>query len=485
MSARIRKLVARGLRALGSVSARSRNLVIGGVLALTVGVTVWSIGLSAEAAWTAGVTALCASWWVLEPIPIPATSLIPFALFPLVGVSDHRQVASAYGHTLILLLMGGFILSKSVEKSGVHRRIALGIVRKTGGHGKRLVLGFMLATAACSMWISNTATALMLLPVALAALEQSRDDNLEVPLLLGIAYSASIGGVATPIGTPPNVFFTGFYERKGVEISFLEWMQVGVPVVLILLPITWWLLTRKVARGQPPDLPRSGPWSSAEKRVLVVFALTAAAWVFRTAPFGGWVNWFGADGAGDSTVALAAVVVLFLVPDGDDGALLDWDTAKTIPWGLLLLFGGGIAIADAFSSSGLADAIGDALSGVAGAPSVVVVLVICLSTTFLTEVVSNTATTTLLMPLLFTAAIAGGIDPPLLLVPATISASCAFMLPVATAPNAIVHGTGKVPSRVMAAEGIRLNVVAGVTIALLVWVLFEIGLKPPSPPIPG
>lgn len=443
------------------VKRRSRDLLIGVSAAAAAGALCrLGFDLSEQASVTAAITTLCAVWWVLEPIPIPATSLIPFAAFPLTGVLSHKTVATAYGHHIILLLMGGFMLSVAIEKSGVHRRMALGMVRVTGGAGRRLVLGFMLASWACSMWISNTATTLMLLPVVLAVVRGQDDPGLAVPLLLGVAYGASIGGVATPIGTPPNVIFMSIYEKHtGIEVSFLDWMRIGVPAAIVLLPIAWLWLTRGLRAGEPAVIERPGAWSAAERRVLAVFVITALAWIFRGAPMGGWSAWFGVTEAGDSTVALAAVIALFIIPDGDGGQLLDWPTAAKIPWGLLLLFGGGIAISLGFKASGLSEAMGQGLGQLADWPLVVMIGIICLSVTFLTEVTSNTASTTLLMPVLASAATAAAVDPRLLMVPAALSASCAFMLPVATAPNAIVHGTGYVSTSRMAREGIVLNVV--------------------------
>lgn len=428
------------------------------------------------AVFTAAITALCAAWWVLEPIPIAATSLIPFAAFPLLGVSSHKIVSAAYGHSLILLLMGGFILSKAVETVGAHRRIAYGLVAMTGSGSKNLVLGFMLASALCSMWISNTATTLMLLPVAIAVLQHSDDENLPVPLLLGIAYAASIGGVGTPIGTPPNVFFMGFFLNKtGEEFGFLNWMKIGIPIVVIMLPLAWLFLTRGLRNNKNSDtslvLPELGPWTSAEVRVLAVFGVTALAWIFRTEPFGGWTGLLRISTIGDSTVALSAVVALFLIPDNQRKPLITWRDAESIPWGLLILFGGGIAIAGAFSTSGLAEAVGDVLAGVVDAPLFLVTLLICIAVTFLTEVVSNTATTTLLMPLLYAAALAAGLEPEKLLIPAVLSASFAFMLPVATAPNAIVFGTGNIAPTTMIREGITLNLIGVVVITLGTWFL--------------
>jgi solute carrier family 13 (sodium-dependent dicarboxylate transporter), member 2/3/5 len=353
-----------------------------------------------------------------------------------------------------------------------------------------LVFGFMLASAVLSMWISNTATTLMLLPVALAALEGQRDDRLTVPLLLGIAYASSIGGIGTPVGTPPNVILMGVYQSStGKEISFLEWMKIGVPVVVLFIPLAWLWLTRHLSQRRPAPrasehqagktsagdaavpLPALGPWRSAEKRVLAVFALTALAWVTRSEPFGGWSGLIGATGVGDSTVALGAVVALFLVPSGRGDALLDWPTAAKIPWGLLILFGGGIAIARAFDESGLSQSLGAVLSALATWPVPLMLIVIALVVTFLTEVTSNTATTSLLMPILATAAAAAAVDPRLLMVPAAMSASCAFMLPVATAPNAIVFGTERFDTKVMAREGFGLNLMGTVVISGVCYLL--------------
>ena len=456
---------------------KQRMALLGGpLLGALLGGLVISLGLSQDAAWTAAITAVCATWWVTEPIPIPATSIIPFAAFPLTGVLTHKEIATAYGHTLILLLLGGFILSTAMASSGAHKRLAVGMVRLVGGAGgSRLVLGFMLATAFCSMWISNTATTLMLLPVALAVLEQDEaaggGKTLQVPLLLGIAYAASIGGMGTPVGTPPNVIFMGIYsESTGTEIAFLDWMKIGIPAVAILIPICWIYLTRNLKDIRPLDLPSLGAWSPAEKRVLAVFAITATAWVTRTTPFGGWSAWLDIPGAGDSTVALAAVVALFLIPNGRGGRMLDWETASQIPWGLLLLFGGGIGIARGFEASGLSTALGSWLAndlGITAWPVLLMTITICLAVTFLTEVTSNTATTTLLMPVLAAAGIAAGIDPALLMVPAALSASCAFMLPVATAPNAIVFGTDMVTTKTMAREGFALNWVGAIIITVV------------------
>lgn len=449
------------------MTTRDRNLLIGIGVAAVAGVAAAAAGMSSAAIATAAITGLCAGWWVLEPIPIPVTSIIPFAAFPLCGVLDHRQVATAYGDSMILLLMGGFMLSTAIEHTGVHRRLALGMVALTGGGGRRVVLGFMIASAVCSMWISNTATVLMLLPVALAVTQSEGGERLAIPLLLGIAYAASVGGMGTPIGTPPNVIFMKIYaDKTGNSISFVRWMIIALPVVVVLVPIIWWYVTRHLHDIAAPSMPERGPWTSPERRVLVVFALTAAAWIFRKDPFGGWSALFHIPGAGDSTVALAAVVVMFLVPNGQGAALLTWDRARDIPWGLLLLFGGGIAISHGFAASGLSARLGGALEGLSHLPAIVIVVAICLGVTFLTEVTSNTATTNLLMPILAAAAVAAKLEPAMLMVPATLSASCAFMLPVATAPNAIVSGAG-IPTAIMAREGIVLNLIGAVVITAI------------------
>jgi sodium-dependent dicarboxylate transporter 2/3/5 len=437
-------------------------------LGLLLAVIAWllgrAVGLSVPASWTAAITVLCATWWVTEPIPIPATSILPFALFPMTGVLDERQVATAYGHPLILLLMGGFLLSTAMEKSSAHRRLAYLMLHLVGGHSRRrIVLGFMLATAICSMWISNTATTLMMMPIALAVLEQDREGGLRIPLLLGIAYGASIGGLGTPIGTPPNVIFIGIYrEATGITLGFVDWMKVGIPAVICFLPVAWLWLTRRLKPGLAFELPALGPWRSPERRVLWVFGLTALAWVTRTAPIGGWSGLFGIPGVGDSTVALLAVSFLFILPDGEGEPMLDWETARRIPWGLLILFGGGIAIARAFQASGLSEVLGENLSGMAGWSIIFTTFLLCITVTFLTEITSNTATTTLLMPILAAAGLAAGRDPAWFMIPAALSASCAFMLPVATAPNAVVFGTGKIPIRRMAREGFALSILGAV-----------------------
>jgi len=458
-----------------ALSRESLTLFLGPLLAAIVYFSLASLGWEQDACWTAAITIICATWWIFEPIPIPATSLIPIAALPLLGILSPAEVGASYGSPLVLLLMGGFILSTAMEKSGAHRRVALTMVNLFGGQSsRRLVFGFMAASAVLSMWISNTATTLMLLPVALAVIERSEDKHLATPLLLGIAYAASVGGIGTPIGTPPNLVFREIYEQTtGIEIGFFTWMTWGIPVVLLFVPVIGFWLTRQLNYRGHIDMPRVGEWQLEEKRVFIVFAITALAWITRSQPFGGWKTWLDLPGANDASVALLAVVVMFLVPNGKGGRLLDWETAAKIPWGMLILFGGGIAIAKAFVVSGLSAALGDILAGVADWPLLLMIAIICLTITFLTEITSNTATTTLMMPILAAAALAAGLDPLLLMVPAAMSASCAFMLPVATAPNTIVFSTGRFRTSLMAREGFALNLSGAVVISLVCYSLLS------------
>jgi len=414
------------------------------------------------------VTAVCVVWWVFEPVPIPVTSLLPLALFPLCGVLTPAEVGQAYGSPLILLLLGGFLLSKAMEHSGAHRRVAMGLVNLIGASsGRRLVLGFMTASAVLSMWISNTATSLMLLPVALAVLDGAADRaRLAPPLLLGIAYAASIGGIGTPIGTPPNlIFMQVFAQTTGKSVSFTQWMGWALPVVVLLVPAMALVLTRNLSGALAIELPEVGPWQIQERRVMIVFGLTALAWVTRSEPFGGWMAWLDLPQANDASVALLAVVLLFLVPGGRGERLLTWERASTIPWGVLLLFAGGICLAKGFVSSGVSELMGQWLAGMTGIPVYALMALICIVVTLMTETTSNTASTALLMPVLAAAAVAAGMPPEIIMVPAVMSASCAFMLPVATGPNTVVFSSGMVSTARMAREGILINLIGVLVIS--------------------
>ncbi|NVK21093.1 MAG: SLC13/DASS family transporter [Kangiellaceae bacterium] len=470
------------------------SLFLGPLLSLIILALMWRAGFAWPATITAAITTLCAVWWIFEPVPIPATSLIPMAAFPMFGVLNGAQVASAYGHWLILLLLGGFILSTALEKSGTHKRLAIGMIKLVGGRAKqvnekRIILGFMVASAVLSMWISNTATTLMLLPVAIAIIQsselQTHSENsndghtlFATALILGLGYAASVGGMGTPIGTPPNTLFMNVYaETTGKELAFSDWMKWAVPIVVIMIPIMWLWLTRNLSTESTRlTLPKLGQWRAEEKRTLIVFLITALLWIFRKEPFGGWSGALGLTTVNDASVALMAVVAMFLIPngkiiDGQKERLLDWPTANRIPWGVLLLFAGGITIAKAFTSTGLSDSLGQSLAFLSQLPPILTIITICLLVTFLTELTSNTATTALLMPVLAAAGQAANIDPALFMVPAAISASCAFMLPVATGPNAVIFASERLTVEQMVRNGFVLNLLGVLVVSGAVYLL--------------
>lgn len=449
-------------------------LIITPIVALTLTIWLINIGWPPERAMTLSITLWTATWWIFEPIPIPATSLLPIGSFPLLGILTANEVGQSYGSPLILLLLGGFILSTALAKNKAHKRIAMAMVKLFGQGSKRgLVFGFMIASAFLSMWISNTATSLMLLPVALAVLDSSKDKALTVPLLLGIAYAASVGGIGTPIGTPPNLIFMKVYgDAVGETPTFSQWMKWALPVVVLFVPLIGLWLTRKLKGKGVYELPELKTWSAAEIRVVIVFVITALLWITRKEPFGGWSALLGLPNASDGSVALLAVVAVFTVPNGKGGRLLDWKTANQIPWGVLLLFAGGITIAKAFTVTGLSQIIGDALSAFTVLPIVLIILALALCITFLTEITSNTATTTLLMPILASTAMAVDMDPLILMVPAAMSASCAFMLPVATAPNAVIFGSERIALERMMREGFVLNLIGAALITTIAYLLF-------------
>lgn len=458
------------------VPDRVRRLVLPLGPALGLLLTLWlhSRGEPLALAVTLGCLAWIALWWLFEPVPAAFTALIPLSVLPMAGVITPKQVAEAFGHELILLLMGGFMMAAALERNHAHRRMALGMVRLFGGHsGRHLLWGFVFATGLISMWISNTAATLMMLPVAMAVLQDYRDERLRVPLVLGIAYAASVGGWGTPIGTPPNLVFVQAYEQAtGKHMGFLEWMRFGVPIVLLFLPLLALWLGRHLRDAPAATVPALGPWQPAERRVLLLFALIVAAWIFRTEPFGGWSGGLGLPGANDAGVALAGVLLMAVVPDGRGSTLLDWPTAERVPWAALILFAGGIALATAFQASGLGERIAAALAGLRAWPVWLLIIGVCLSVTLLSEIASNTATAVLLMPILAATASASGIDPALLMVPAVLAASCGFMLPVATAPNLVAYGTGFVPLRRMMREGLVLDLVGVVVLSAVCIVYF-------------
>lgn len=447
---------------------RKASFWLGPILALSGATLLLMFGHDRDIAVVGFVALLCVVWWIFEPIPIPLTSLLPLSVLPMLGVLTPADVGQSYGSPIILLLLGGFLLSQAMEHSGAHRRVAVGMVRIFGANsGSRLVLGFMVAAAVLSMWISNTATTLMLLPVVLAVLNAApNSERLAAPLLLGVAYAASVGGLGTPIGTPPNLIFMQVYqETTGREIGFTQWMGWALPVVVVMVPLMAWILTRNVRGPIAVTLPTAGAWRADERRVMIVFGLTALAWVTRGAPYGGWSTWLNLPHASDASVALLAVVVMAMLPNGKGEKLLNWEQAVKIPWGVLLLFGGGICLAKGFVSSGMSDLMGGIFASAASIAVYLLILGIALAVTFMTEATSNTASTTLLMPVLAAAALGAGIAPEVMMVPAAMSASCAFMLPVATAPNSVVYGSGLVTTARMAREGVAFNLLGALVIS--------------------
>jgi len=450
-------------------------------------------GLSPSGKKVFAVASLMAIWWITEAIPIPATALLPILFFPMLGVLSAKESAAPYADQNIFLFLGGFFIAKAMEKHYLHKRIALNITLLLGTEPKKLILGFMAATAFLSMWISNTATTMMMLPIALAVITHWKKEErpkFGAALSLAIAYSASIGGIATLVGTPPNIVLAGQAKQlfpEGVEVTFARWLTVGLPLTLVFLPIAWFLLTRfiiKVSRGGgtasrdilKEELTEMGRMSRGEKITLSVFIAVAILWIFRSKldlgifAIPGWANLLGLSKyVKDSTVAIMGAMALFLIPLNfrEWEFALDWKTAVDIPWGIVLLFGGGFALAHGFKVSGLSRWIGLQLGALRGLP--VPILIIGTSTlmTFLTELTSNTATTTLMLPILASMATFMQINPYLLMIPATLSASCAFMLPVATPPNAIVFGSGYLRIPDMAKAGIWMNIV-GVIIVFFV-----------------
>ncbi len=452
--------------------------------------------LSPHAWLVVSMVALMVTWWVTEAIPIPATSLVPMVFLPVAGISTIAQAAASYADRTIMLLLGGFIIAKSVERWNLHSRIALTIVSRAGSSPRALVGGFMIASAALSMWISNTATTMMLAPIALsvgAALTVSgvRGAPFTVALLLGVAYSASIGGLGTLIGSPTNIIVVSNLETLlGVTITFTQWMMLGVPVVLIMIPCTWFVLTRfggDLNKGLDPrkagrdvvgvKLSALGRITTPEIRVAMLFGIVAFFWVSRDALLAdltfGDVKPFA--GLTDHVIAIAGAIALFLIPSGSKvekgTALLDWRSAEQIPWGALLLFGGGISMATAISSTGLADWLGASMMGVTALPTFAVVLVIATFVIFATELTSNVATATTVMPIVAGLATASGADPVLLAAPVAMAASCAFMLPLGTAPNAIVYATGHVSIPAMARMGMLINLIGIAVISVACYLL--------------
>ncbi len=430
-------------------------------------------GLAATAWYTAGLALLMATWWICESIPIPATSLLPLALFPILGVRTLQETAEPYAHPIIFLFMGGFMIALSMMRWGLHRRIAMWIIARAGTGPQALIAGFMIATAGLSMWVSNTATTLMMLPVALSVIaladtESSSErfkHHFAVALLLGVAYAANIGGMGTLIGTIPNAFISAFFEREyGYTITFTKWLSVGAPIVLVGVPIVFFMITKVLYSFAKNDLVGSadliererdklGPVKKGEKIVGIVFLITALLWITRPL-LTPWI-----PGLTDAGIAMIGGLSLFVIPiDFKRGIFVqDWETAKQLPWGALILIGGGLSLAGAVSGSGLAAWLGESLEPLQRFPTILIILMTTGIIVFLTEITSNTATTATFLPVLAALALAVGESPLLMAVPAALAASCAFMLPVATPPNAIVYGSGRVTVFEMARAGLALN----------------------------
>ncbi|MCH8568489.1 MAG: SLC13 family permease [Balneolales bacterium] len=487
------------------------GLFLGPVLFLIILLLPTPEALSPEAKAVGAIAVLMAIWWISEALPIAAVALLPISLFPLLNVMPTGQATAPYADQIIYLFIGGFFIAVTMERWNLHRRIALTVISKVGTAPARIILGFMIASAILSAFVSNTATAMMMVPIGLAVIKQASDiikeQNTEgidtrpenfhfaIALMLGIAYACSIGGVATIIGTPPNTVFVGVSERLfDQQISFALWMLYGVPMAVIMLLITWVYLVRFAFPLRIKELPGGeefiraelknlGPTTKEEKIILVVFGLVALTWIVRGLqvylPFNfGFFN--------DAAIAITGAMILFMIPsDYKNGVfLLDWKTAVSIPWGIVVLFGGGLSLASGFSSTGLAAWIAQSLMFLSGYNIIILLLAVALLTIMLTEVTSNTATATMLMPILASMAIAMSIHPFGLMIAATIAASFAFMLPVATPPNAVVFGSSFVSIPQMARAGFWLNIIGVLIITILSYFLLPLiwGIDLTQPP---
>jgi sodium-dependent dicarboxylate transporter 2/3/5 len=445
-------------------------------------------GLSQEGKAILASTIWIAIWWITEAAPISVTALLPIILFPLTGGLDLKTTTAAFGHKFIFLFIGGFILAIAIEKWNLHKRIALNIIRLVGTNKSNIILGFMIATAFLSMWISNTATSVMMLPVALAIIAQLKDnpktlENENITfgkaLMLAIAYSASIGGMATLIGTPPNLVFAGVIKTNyNIEITFLEWMSFGLPVSIILLTICWAYLTKYAFKFKSKEFSSGkdeinnqikslGKISFEEKTVLIVFIITALLWIIQSFVLKKFI-----PNIDDTIIAIISAVTLFILPTKNiKSTILKWEDTAKLPWGILLLFGGGMALAKGFDSSGLAVWIGNQLTSLEAFPFILLLFILIASVNFLTEITSNLATTAMILPVLVSLSSVINIHPYFLLIGATVAASCAFMLPVATPPNAVVFGSKLLTINDMVKKGFWMNLISIFVLTLLVYFL--------------
>ncbi len=448
------------------------RLLLGPALAMTVWLVASGAGLSDAAVPVLSAGAWMLAWWISEAVPLGVTSVLPMVLFPVFGISSIAETTAPYGSHYVFLFMGGFLIAIALEQWNLHRRFALNILVLAGGKPRRLIGGFMLATAALSMWISNTATTLMMLPIALSVankIDEKEHPRFAMVLLLGTAYAANIGGIATLVGTPPNVAMAGIMEEQfAFSMPFLEWMMLAFPFSALMLVLVYWLLTRVLCRvstveisggvdGIREELLALGNWTSAERRVAAVFAFTGVFWVGRR-----WlVDAFG-WGLNDTTIAMLAGTALFIIPSGSakERSLLTWEDTKRLPWDILLLFGGGLTLAKALNEAQVLPMVAESIAGNEALSLPVLIAIFTFSALMLTEVMSNLALTVVMVPVVGQVALNLGIDPLILVVPVTMASSCAFMLPMATPPNAIIFGSNRISMSSMASIGFVLNCVA-------------------------
>ncbi len=467
------------------------GLWLGILLFLAILVLPAPAGLSLEGKKMGAIALLMVVWWVTEAIPIYVTAFLPVVLFPVLGVLNSAETTKVYGHDYVLMLLGAFILAKGVQKQNLHRRIALRTIGLLGTGQRKIILGFMIATALLSMWITNMAVVLIMLPIATSLIEKQEENNTRnfgLALLLGIAYAASIGGTGTLIGTPPNLVFAGLMDKLypgAPEIGFVDWMKIALPLVVIFIPVIWaylvlFLRIRKDAKlinfGLADEMDRLGRMRSGEKRVLIIFLITALGWVFRkdliigNFVLPGWGSLLGvADYVHDSTVALFGAILLFLIGDGKGGKLMDWRTASSVPWGVAMFLGGGLALGSGFKSTGLAEWMGNSFLFMGNLPEFLILLGIVALIIFITEVNSNTATATIFLPVLAAMGVAGSINPLLVMVPATFACSFAFMMPSGTGTNTVIFASGRIRVADMAKTGFWLNLICIVLLPLLLY----------------
>ena len=447
-------------------------------------------GLNASAWSVAAVVTLMAIWWATEAIPVPVTALLPLALFPLLDVASFKEAALPFANPNIYLFLGGFMLALAIERSGLHKRMALRMIIASGSNGSKLIGGFMLVAALISMFVMNTSTTLMLLPIGLAVcsvvsttipgISISETKFFDTALMLGIAYAATIGGMSTLVGTAPNIVFSSFMQDTyGIEISMFDWMMLGVPLAAVLLFGAWYSLTKIVfkinfqASSESKDelqkmLNQMGNLTKDEIRISIIFGLAVFAWIFRKLL----VNLDFLSGLTDAGIAIIAAILIFMTPSASKkGDLLKWEKSKDLPWGLLLLFGGGLSLAAQISSTGLGIWIGESLIVLSSIPPILLILAVATLIIFLTEITSNVTTTTTFLPVFGGVAIAIGVLPVSLTIPVCLAASCAFMLPVATPPNAIVYGSNKFTIATMMRAGIALNIIGIIVVTIFSYYL--------------